>query len=138
LALDDAGAAANGVSNNRISSLVELVLDHASGCLVETQRPAGMNDVGMVCWRATLVTDEYPIDGREIVLVANDITHMSGSFSPKEDAVYRAAFDLAVAEGLPCVYISANSGARIGLDEAVKAAFRVAWVDPEKPAKGFK
>ena len=138
LALDDAGGAAGGVSNNRISSLVELVLDHASGSLVETQRPAGMNDVGMVCWRATLVTDEYPLDGREIVLVANDITHMSGSFSPKEDAVYRAAFDLAVAEGLPCVYISANSGARIGLDEAVKAAFRVAWVDPEKPAKGFK
>ena len=139
LALDDAaGGGGGGVSNNRISSLVELVLDRASGSLVETQRPAGMNDVGMVCWRATLITDEYPTDGREIVLVANDITHMSGSFSPKEDAVYRAAFDLAVAEGLPCVYISANSGARIGLDEAVKAAFRVAWVDPEKPAKGFK
>ena len=139
LALDDAAAGGGGgVSNNRISSLVELVLDRASGSLVETQRPAGMNDVGMVCWRATLITDEYPTDGREIVLVANDITHMSGSFSPKEDAVYRAAFDLAVAEGLPCVYISANSGARIGLDEAVKAAFRVAWVDPEKPAKGFK
>ena len=95
LALDDAGGAAAGVSNNRISSLVELVLDHASGSLVETQRPAGMNDVGMVCWRATLITDEYPTDGREIVLVANDITHMSGSFSPKEDAVYRATFDLA-------------------------------------------
>ena len=138
LALDDAAGGGGGVSNNRISSLVELVLDRASGSLVETQRPAGMNDVGMVCWRATLITDEYPTDGREIVLVANDITHMSGSFSPKEDAVYRAAFDLAVAEGLPCVYISANSGARIGLDEAVKAAFRVAWVDPEKPAKGFK
>ena len=82
-----------------------------------------MNDVGMVCWRATLATEEYP-GGREVILVANDITHMSGSFSPREDAVYRAAFDLSVAEGLPCVYISANSGARIGLDEAVKAAFR--------------
>ena len=28
--------------------------------------------------------------------------------------------------------------ARIGLDEAVKAAFRVAWIDDAKPTKGFK
>ena len=49
-----------------------------------------------------LATEEYP-DGREIILVANDITHMSGSLSPKEDAVYRAAFDFSVREGLPCV-----------------------------------
>ena len=126
------------VTNNRIEALVELVLDTGTGQLVPTNRPPGLNDVGMVCWRVTLVTDEYPVDGREIILVANDITHMSGSFSPKEDAVYRASFDLAVKEGLPCVYISANSGARIGLDEAVKAAFRVAWIDDAKPTKGFK
>ena len=140
-----------GTSGPGISRLVELVLDASSaggapalppghgdaGKLVEVNRAPGLNDVGMVCWRATLVTEEYP-GGRDIILVANDITHMSGSFSPREDAVYRAAFDLAVAEGLPCVYISANSGARIGLDEAVKAAFRVAWHDPMKPAKGFK
>jgi acetyl-CoA carboxylase/biotin carboxylase 1 len=134
-----------------IKHLVELVLElpagsshqlvapgHGkSGVLVEVERAPGMNDVGMVCWRATLVTEEYQ-NGRDIILVANDITHMSGSFSPKEDAVYRAAFDLAVAEGLPCVYISSNSGARIGLDEAVKAAFRVAWVDATKPSRGFE
>ena len=94
-----------------------------SGNLVEVERAPGMNDVGMVCWRATLVTEEYQ-NGRDIILVANDITHMSGSFSPREDAVYRAAFDLAVAEGLPCVYISSNSGARIGLDEAVRLRLR--------------
>ena len=132
-----------------ISALVELVLESSAsapslppghgkaGKLVEVHRPAGQNDVGMVCWRVTLVTEEYP-RGRDIVLVANDITHMSGSFSPREDAVYRAAFDLACQEGLPCVYISANSGARIGLDEAVKAAFRVQWTDETKPSKGFE
>jgi acetyl-CoA carboxylase/biotin carboxylase 2 len=108
-----------------------------AGKLIEVERAPGMNDVGMVCWRAVLATEEYP-EGRELIMVANDITHMSGSLSPKEDSVYRAAFDLAVTEGLPCVYISANSGARIGLDEAVKAAFRVAWQDPQKPARGFK
>jgi acetyl-CoA carboxylase/biotin carboxylase 1 len=36
------------------------------------------------------------------------------------------------------VYISANSGARIGLDEDIKARFRVAWVDNSDPAKGFR
>ena len=37
-----------------------------------------------------------------------------------------------------CVYVSANSGARIGLDEAVKAAFQVCWIDEKDPRKGFK
>lgn len=36
------------------------------------------------------------------------------------------------------IYISANSGARIGLAEEVKSLFRVAWEDPEEPDKGFK
>jgi hypothetical protein len=132
-------------ANQGLGRVVELVLDapgglaHGgpAGTLIEVERAPGMNDVGMVCWRVRLLTAEYP-EGREIILVANDITHMSGSLSPKEDAVYRAAFELSVTEGLPCVYISANSGARIGLDEAVKAAFRVAWHDPHKPSRGFK
>lgn len=33
-----------------------------------------MNDVGMVAWLVTLRTPEYP-DGRQIILIANDITH---------------------------------------------------------------
>ena len=120
-----------------ILDLCELVIEPNSTTLVPTNRQPGSNDVGMVCWRMTFATKEYPA-GREIILVANDITHMSGSLSPPEDIVYRAAFDLAVAEGLPCVYISSNSGARIGLDEAVKAAFRVRWVDDADVSKGFK
>ena len=120
-----------------IIDLVELTLDPTTRALVCSDRSPGLNEVGMVCWRVNLATKEYP-KGREIILVANDITHMSGSFSPPEDSVYRAAFDLAVAEGLPCVYISSNSGARIGLDEAVKAAFRVKWVDDDDVSKGFK
>ena len=31
--------------------------------------------------------------------------------------------------GLPRFYISANSGARIGLAEEIKALFKVAWED---------
>lgn len=37
--------------------------------------------------------------------------------------------------GVPRIYISANSGARIGLAEEVKALFRVAWEDPDEPEK---
>ena len=31
--------------------------------------------------------------------------------------------------GLPRFYISANSGARIGLAEEIKPLFKIAWVD---------
>ncbi|CAM9685975.1 unnamed protein product [Hapterophycus canaliculatus] len=41
---------------------------------VEVDRAAGLNDVGMVAWMVTLRTPEYP-EGRQIVLIANDITH---------------------------------------------------------------
>ena len=49
--------------------------------------------------------------GRRIVAVSNDITFQSGAFSPKEDAVFRAAVELALEEKLPLVYLAANSGA---------------------------
>ena len=42
---------------------------------------------------------------------------------------------MARAQGLPFVYISANSGARIGLAEEVKHHFKVAWNDPRFPEK---
>lgn len=42
---------------------------------------------------------------------------------------------MARAQGLPFVYISANSGARIGLAEEVKHHFKVAWNDPLAPEK---
>ena len=41
-------------------------------------------------------------------------------------------------EGLPRIYIAANSGARIGLAEELKQLFRVAWVESEYPDKGYK
>ena len=128
----------NGPSSPRssIGSILE-ILPGQKRNLVPANRSAGHNDCGMVCWKLTLNTKEYP-DGREIILVSNDITHMSGSLSPPEDAVYRAAMDLAVELGIPCVYVAANSGARIGLDEAVKAAFQVCWIDEKDPCKGFK
>ena len=37
--------------------------------------------------------------------------------------------------GIPRIYISANSGARIGLAEEVKHMVNVAWEDPKEPDK---
>ncbi|KAI5726751.1 hypothetical protein M8J76_007892 [Diaphorina citri] len=119
----------------QVLNFVELVL--VEDQLVEQKRLPGENNVGMVAWKFTLYTPEYP-DGRDIIVIANDITVNIGSFGPREDLV----FDLASKEsrrlGVPRIYISANSGARIGLAEEVKALFKVAWEDPDEPEKGFK
>lgn len=114
----------------------ELVLN-AVGVLEETSRPAGSNDVGMVAWRIKLFTPEYP-KGRQIILIANDITFQIGSFGVKEDNLFFKASELAREEGLPRIYVAANSGARIGLAEEVRNKFQVEWNDPEHPEKGFK
>ncbi|XP_042344465.1 acetyl-CoA carboxylase isoform X2 [Plectropomus leopardus] len=114
----------------------ELVLDD-QGRLVQMNRLPGDNDVGMVAFRMKMKTPEYP-EGRDIIVICNDITHMIGSFGPQEDELFLKASELARAEGIPRVYIAANSGARIGLAEELKHMFQVAWIDPADPYKGFK
>lgn len=58
-------------------------------------------------------TPEYP-NGRDIVVIANDITFKIGSFGPDEDLLFLKASEFAREHGIPRVYIAANSGARIG------------------------
>jgi acetyl-CoA carboxylase/biotin carboxylase 1 len=115
---------------------VELVLN-SEGNMEETRRPPGNNDCAMVVFRCWMRTPECR-NGREFVLVGSDLSHQSGSFSLREDLVYCKALELARLEGLPCVYISANSGARISLNEDVKRKLRVAWLDEACPSKGFE
>ena len=79
-------------------------------------------------------TPEYP-GGREIIVICNDITHLIGSFGPQEDELFLRASELARAEGLPRIFIAANSGARIGLADEVRGMFQVAWIDPTDPYK---
>lgn len=79
-------------------------------------------------------TLEYP-EGRDIIVICNDITHMIGSFGPQEDELFLKASELARAEGIPRIYIAANSGARIGLAEELKHMFQVAWIDSSDPYK---
>ncbi|XP_040011834.1 acetyl-CoA carboxylase isoform X1 [Xiphias gladius] len=114
----------------------ELVLDPQCR-LVQMNRLPGDNDVGMVAFRMKMKTPEYP-EGRDIIVICNDITHMIGSFGPQEDELFLRASELARAEGIPRIYIAANSGARIGLAEEIKHMFQVAWIDPNDPYKGFK
>lgn len=90
--------------------------------------------IGMVAWKMTLKSPEYP-EGRDIIVIGNDITYRIGSFGPQEDLLFLRASELARAEGIPRIYVSANSGARIGLAEEIRHMFHVAWVDPEDPYK---
>lgn len=120
---------------NPLIEIVELVLDGDN--LVELKRLPGENDVGMVAWRLTLYTPECST-GRDIILIANDLTHLIGSFGIPEDILFCKASERARQLGIPRIYFSANSGARIALAEEVKALFRIAWEDESEPEKGFK
>ncbi len=69
--------------------VTEMALDENEK-LVNVNRLPGENDIGMVAWKMELRTPEYP-DGREVMVVANDITHMIGSFAPSEDMLYKVS-----------------------------------------------
>lgn len=45
--------------------------------------------IGMVAWKMELKTPEFP-NGRDIIVIGNDITFMIGSFGPREDILYQA------------------------------------------------
>jgi len=104
--------------------------------LVQEDRGAGGNDVGVVAWLVVLRTVEYP-NGRQVVLIANDITVKAGSFGTREDVVFKMASEFARDKRIPRLFIAANSGARIGLADGIKNAYKVAFKDPSKPENGF-
>ncbi|GAA6021680.1 hypothetical protein JCM10207_008111 [Rhodosporidiobolus poonsookiae] len=114
----------------------ELVLDEF-GVPQEVSRPPGTNNIGMVGWIYTVYTPECPA-GRRVVVIANDITFKIGSFGPEEDQYFFAVTELARKLGLPRIYLSANSGARLGIAEELVDLFSVAWSDASRPEKGFK
>lgn len=105
--------------------------------IIPMERPAGLNDIGMVAWILEMSTPEFP-SGRQIIVVANDITFRAGSFGPREDAFFEAVTNLACERKLPLIYLAANSGARIGIADEVKSCFRVGWSDEGSPERGFQ
>lgn len=92
---------------------------------------------GMAAWRLTLSTPECP-SGRPLLLVSNDVTVSSGSFSPQEDLLFRHSADVAASEGVPLLYMAANSGARIGVASEVWRSLHVAWEQDGIPDSGVK
>ena len=114
----------------------ELVLDDKDN-LEEVNREPGTNTCGMVGWIFRARTPEYP-SGRRFIVVANDITYRIGSFGPKEDNFFHKCTELARKLGIPRIYLSANSGARLGLAEELMPYFKVAWNDENKPDAGFR
>ena len=112
----------------------ELVLDEHDK-LAEVDRAQGNNTCGMVGWVFTLRTPEFPL-GRKVVVIANDITYKIGSFGPAEDQFFYLVTQYARDFGLPRIYLSANSGARIGLAEEALPLFSAAWNDHARPEKG--
>lgn len=107
-----------------------------NGKLVKVKRFPGENTIGMVAWKMTLKTVEYP-NGRDLIVIANDITLGIGSFGPNEDQLFQEASKLARKLKIPRIYIAANSGARIGLAKEVQEKIMVDWCDPEDPEKGI-
>ncbi|AAS50436.1 AAR071Wp [Eremothecium gossypii ATCC 10895] len=113
----------------------ELISDE-NGELTEVDREPGTNSIGMVAFKVTVKTPEYP-HGRQFVIIANDITYMIGSFGPQEDEFFEKVTNYARKRGIPRIYLSANSGARIGIAEELVPMFSVAWKTPGNPEKGF-
>lgn len=113
------------------------LIEGSDGKLVPGSRPVGSNTVGMVAWLVNMKTPEYP-EGREVVVVSNDVTVQSGSFGVEEDEVYFKASTFARERKIPRVYIACNAGARIGLVEELKPMLNIKFNDPANPSKGFE
>ena len=106
------------------------------GLITRTRSPAE-NDCGIIAWRIRMKTPECP-NGRTVIVIANDITYKIGSFGIEEDLLFQRASELARLERVPRIYISANSGARIGLAEELKFLYHIAWNDPKDIDKGIR
>lgn len=124
------------ITPNQLLEYEELIWDSTKNSLTKVNRPAGLNNIGMVAWQMTIFTPEAPT-GRKIIVIANDISFEIGSFGVAEDKLFHEASLLARKAGLPRIYLSANSGARIGLADELRTLIKVAWKNPQDPTVGF-
>uniref|UniRef100_A0A7S3Z0L3 Acetyl-CoA carboxylase n=1 Tax=Lotharella globosa TaxID=91324 RepID=A0A7S3Z0L3_9EUKA len=94
--------------------------------LVESDRGVGKNDIAMVAWQMSLRTPLYP-KGRDIILIANEISTQAGSFGVLEDILFHLASVRSRERRIPRLYFAVNSGARIGLAKELMYRFKIAW-----------
>jgi len=119
---------------SNVLAFEELVLQNNE--IVKVKRFPGSNSIGMLAWNTVLKTPQYP-EGREVVIIANDVTVQSGSFGVQEDEFFFKVSEYARTRGLPKIFLSCNSGARIGLVEELKPKFKIAWKDDNNVGLGF-
>ena len=87
-------------------------------------------------WNTSQMVSYHQNDSTAIKVQLNsNITFVFSVLTYLFWSCFQRASEMARAQGLPFVYISANSGARIGLAEEVKHHFKVAWNDPLAPEK---
>jgi len=113
------------------------LIEGPGGELTLGSRPVGTNTIGMVGWLVHMKTPEYP-EGRDVVVIANDVTVQSGSFGVEEDEFYYKASVFARERKIPRLYIACNAGARIGLVDELKPMLKIKFNDPQNPTKGFE
>lgn len=101
----------------------------------DPERTIGTNEIGMVGW---VFEAKLPFGDIRFVTIANDIDHQIGSFGVAEDCFFAACSRFARENGLPRIFLSANSGARIGLAEELKGCIQAQWIDSKDPRRGFE
>lgn len=75
-------------------SFEELVLSRDGKTLNREKRFPGDNKIGMLAWICSMKTPQYPA-GRDVVVIANDVTVQSGSFGVQEDEFFFKASEFA-------------------------------------------
>ena len=73
----------NNLLQSNFFTCTELTIDE-HGNLKEENRIPGENNIGMIAWKLRFKTPEYH-NGREMIVIANDITYKIGSFGMEED-----------------------------------------------------
>jgi len=137
--LNDAGT--RGVSGRTdvpmdLVSATELFLEN-NELVKESEATTARQEIGVVVWLCTLLTPEYP-EGRDVIIIGNDVTIKAGSFGVLEDVLFQRASALARERGIPRIHIACNSGARLGVVEELKSLVQVKWVDPIDVTKGIE
>src|SRR5690242_8944688 len=97
---------------------IEALLDAGSPFLELSPLAAwGMYDDDAPC--AGIVTGIGRVSGREVIVVANDATVKGGTYYPITVKKHVRAQDVALANGLPCIYLVDSGGAFLPLQAEV-------------------
>ncbi|KYN96281.1 putative biotin carboxylase subunit of acetyl CoA carboxylase [Plasmodium gaboni] len=97
----------------------------------------GQNKRSVIGLLLNIRTDEYE-EGRDVIFIINDISTQGGSFSIFEDELFYGISSYAREKKIPRIYISCNSGARIGLYNFLMDKIRIEWKDEQKKELGYK